>query len=120
MPQIENGLRFLLPLLGRPPSKAKRGDRPGMTEKTLTDILEYEPVVKYKLGEDAHLYLLAFLADARGLNIRNRMSHGLMMEGDFSRWVSDRVLHVMLMLGTCRRRKPSETASRPDLGTGRR
>lgn len=105
VPQIENGLRFLLPLLGRPPNKPKRGDQPGMTEKTLTDILEYEPVIKDKFGEDAHLYMVAFLANARGLNIRNRMCHGLMMEEDFNRWVSDLVLHMILMLGMCRRKK---------------
>ncbi|MCE9567843.1 MAG: DUF4209 domain-containing protein [Planctomycetes bacterium] len=116
VPQFENGLRFLLPLLGRPPNKAKRGDQPGMTEKTLTDILEHEPVIKEKFGEDAHLYMLAFLADARGLNIRNRMCHGLMMEEDFNRWVSDRVLHTMLMLGICRRKKPEPQASDPAEG----
>jgi lysyl-tRNA synthetase class 1 len=118
VPQIENGLRFLLPLLGRPPNKPKRGNQPGMTEKTLTDILEYEPVIKDKFGEDAHLYMVAFLADARGLNIRNRMCHGLMMEEDFNRWVSDRVLHTMLMLGMCRRKKepaaPPEAAKAKD------
>ena len=105
VPQIENSLRFLLRLLGRPPNKQKRGNRPGMAEKTLTDILEYEPLIKDKFGEDAHLYMVAFLADVRGLNIRNRMCHGLMMEEDFNRWVSDRVLHTMLMLGMCRRKK---------------
>jgi hypothetical protein len=87
-----------------------------MTEKTLTDILEYEPVIKEKFGEDAHLYMVAFLADARGMNIRNRMSHGLMVEEDFNRWVSDRVLHTMLMLGSCRRKKPEELPSQPDDG----
>jgi Domain of unknown function (DUF4209) len=113
VPQIENGLRFLLPLVGRPPNKLRRGDQPGMTEKTLTDILEYEPGIKEKLGEDAHMYLVAFLADARGLNIRNRMCHGLMAEEDFNRWVSDRVLHTMLMLGTCRRKKPKSLCHSP-------
>ncbi len=77
-----------------------------MTEKTLTDILEFEPVIKERFGEEAHLYMVAFLADSRGMNIRNRMCHGLMAEEDMNRWVSDRVLHTMLMLGTCRRKKP--------------
>ncbi len=36
-----------------------------MTEKTLTDILEHEPVIKEKFGEAAHLYMLAFLADTQ-------------------------------------------------------
>lgn len=116
VPQIENGLRFLLPLLGSPPNKAKRGNQPGMTEKSLTDILEHETVIKDKFGEDAHLYMVAFLADARGLNIRNRMCHGLMMESDFNRWVSDRVLHTMLMLGMCRKKKPDSPSDLPPEG----
>lgn len=113
VPQIENGLRFLLPMVGRPPNKPKRGNQPGMTEKTLTDILEYEPAINDRFGEDAHLYMVAFLADSRGLNIRNRMCHGLMMEEDFNRWVSDRVLHTLLLLGMCRRKKES-SASAPE------
>jgi hypothetical protein len=108
VPQIENALRFLLTLVGRPPNKPRRGEQPGMTEKTLTDILEHEPVIKEKFGEAAHLYMLAFLADARGKNIRNRMSHGLMAVEDFNRYVSDRVLHILLMLGLCRRNKKPE------------
>jgi lysyl-tRNA synthetase class 1 len=111
VPQIENGLRFLLPLVGRPPNKPKRGNQPGMTEKTLTDILEYEPAIKDRFGEDAHLYMVAFLADPRGMNIRNRMCHGLMMDEDFNRWVSDRVLHTMLVLGMCRRKTELAEAS---------
>jgi|GEM_PF-1018868 len=113
VPQIENALRFLLTLVGRPPNKPKRGDQPGMTEKTLTDILEHEPVIRERFGDDAHLYMVAFLADSRGMNIRNRMCHGLMGEDDFNRWVSDRVLHTLLLVGSCRRKladaPPSET-----------
>jgi hypothetical protein len=109
VPQIENALRFMLQLVGRPPNKPRRGNQPGMTEKTLTDILEYEPVVKDVIGEAMHTYLFAFLADARGFNIRNKMCHGLMVEEDFNRWISDRVLHIFLLLGSFRRtRKPSE------------
>jgi Domain of unknown function (DUF4209) len=115
VPQIENALRFMLQLVGRPPNKPKRGDQPGMTEKTLTDILEYEPVVKDVMGEAAHTYMVAFLADARGFNIRNKMCHGLMVEEDFNRWVSDRVLHTILLLGSFRRtRKEPPSAGQSD------
>lgn len=111
VPQIENALRFFLHLLGRPPNKPRRGDPSSMTEKTLTDILEHEPVIREKLGEETHLYLLTFLADPRGRNIRNRMSHGLMPAEEFNRGISDRVLHILLMLGTIRR--IAEPAGRP-------
>jgi hypothetical protein len=77
-----------------------------MTEKTLTDILEHEPVIKEILGEVAHAYLLSFLADPRGTNLRNRMSHGLMAAEEFTRGISDRVIHILLMLGTIRRKEP--------------
>jgi hypothetical protein len=112
VPQIENALRFLLTLLGRPANKARRGDPASMTEKTLTDILEHEPVIKWMLGEPAHAYLLSFLADPRGRNLRNRMSHGLMAAEEFNRGISDRVLHILLMLGTIRRKGAAE--ARPD------
>jgi hypothetical protein len=111
VPQIENALRFMLPLVGQPQNKPKRGAQPGMTEKTLTDIM-VDPVVKGVIGEAAHTYLVSFLADARGFNIRNRMCHGLMVEEDFNRWISDRVLHTILLLGSFRRSR-KETLAPP-------
>ncbi len=77
---------------------------------TLTDILEHKPVIKEKFGEDSHPYMVVFLADSRGMNIRNRMCHGLMAEEDFNCWVSDRVLHTLLMVGSCRRKNPAEAS----------
>jgi Domain of unknown function (DUF4209) len=110
VPQIENALRFLLNLTGRPPNKPRRGVQSSMAEKTLTDILEHEPIIKEKFGAAAHLYLVAFLADPRGRNIRNRRSHGLMAAEEFNRGISDRVLHTLLMLGTIRRNEKAATA----------
>lgn len=108
VPQIENALRFLLQLAGRPPNKPRRGNDSTMSEKTLTDILEREPVIREILGDLAHLYLLTFLTDPRGFNIRNRMSHGLMAVEDFHRGISDRVLHILLVLGTIRETQNDE------------
>jgi hypothetical protein len=118
VPQIENALRPLLTLAGRPPNKPRRGDQPGMSETTLTDILEREPVIKEKFGEAAHLYMVAFLADARGLNVRNRLSHSLLAAEGFNRGVSHRVPHTMLMLGTCRRKEREGLSSRREGGVG--
>ena len=102
VPQIENSLRATLPLLGVVPDKARRGDTSVLLEKSLNDILEHEDKVKDFFGQfssGAHLYLLSFLAESRGRNLRNRMFHGLMCLEEFNRNVSDRVLHILLMLG---------------------
>lgn len=48
------------------------------------------------------LYLLTFLADPRGYNLRNRLSHGLMRHEQFRRQNADRVIHVLLLLSLIR------------------
>lgn len=103
VPQIENALRSFLYLGGLPPNKPRRGDPSTMTEKTLSDILEREPVVQEYFGQPIKLYLLSFLTDPRGHNVRNRLSHGLMAAEELNRSISDRVLHILLLLGTIRR-----------------
>lgn len=106
LPQIEAMLRRLLGFLGRPTSKRMRSPRGVMQEKTLTDILEHEPAVaaffKENGLEDWHVFLRMFLIDPRGWNLRNRIAHGLMAPREFTRQVSDWVIHAMLMLGLLR------------------
>lgn len=97
VPQIEYALRNLLVSLGSPPNKPTGGGMGTMQLKNLNDILR-EPKVQSSLGEDMWRYLLAFLADARGQNLRNRVSHGLLAREAFSRPMSDRVFHVLLTL----------------------
>ena len=108
VPQIENALRRLLEMLGEPPNKARRGDPKEKTEKTLNDILD-EQAIKTYLGEEVVLYLSTLLVDPRGRNLRNRMAHGLMSAAEFHRGVSDRVVHVLLLLSGV------ERASRVDV-----
>jgi hypothetical protein len=116
VPQIENALRSFLHLIGLPPNKPRRGDTSTMTEKTLTDILEHEPVLREYFGEGIMLYLQGFLADPQGHNIRNRMSHGLMTAEEFNRGISDRVLHILLLLGSIR--PVQQSAGEPAPGSG--
>ena len=84
--------------LGKPTNKHRRSDLNVMVEKSLNDILEGESVVQQCLGDDMTVYLRVFLCDPRGFNIRNNLTHGLMEPPQFSRFVSDRLLHILLLL----------------------
>ena len=87
-----------------------------MVEKTLNDILEKESVIRECLGEDVVMYLRVFLCDPRGLNVRNNVAHGLMEAEQFNRSISDRLLHIVLLLAGIRgveRRSKEEGATAP-------
>lgn len=102
LPQIEHCLRRLLGILGKPTNKHRRSDLGIMVEKSLNDILDYESSVQQCLGEDATAYLQILLCDARGFNLRNNVAHGLMVTGEFHRFFSDRLIHVLLFLAQLR------------------
>ena len=108
VPQIEHILRRLLASTGCPVNKSVRGV---FQEKNLNDILR-EPVLREILGEDVRLYLLMLLADQRGWNLRNSLCHGMLDITQVNRVVSDRILHVLLVLGSFRERHGEE----PDRG----
>jgi cation transport regulator ChaC len=99
VPQIEQALRQLLSLTGAPALKTGRN---GMMQlKNLNDILR-EPTIKECLGEDLRLYLLTFLADERGQNIRNTICHGLATPQKFNQGLSDQTLHALMAVSLVR------------------
>lgn len=102
VPHVEHVLRQLLRMLGKPTNKHRRADLTVMVEKTLNDILEHEQVIRDFLGEDIVTYLRVVLCDPRGLNVRNRVAHGLMEAASFNRLVSDRLFHIVLLLALIR------------------
>jgi hypothetical protein len=103
VPQIEQALRQLLSLTGAQTLKTGRN---GMVQlKNLNDILR-EPTIKTSLGEDLRLYLLTFLAEERGQNIRNNICHGLASPEQFNQALSDQVLHALLAVSLVRRQEP--------------
>jgi hypothetical protein len=114
VPQIEHALRVLLARLGQPTNKPMRSGKGVMQEKTLTDILEYEPAIRVWAEknslQDWLVYLRCLLIDPRGHNLRNRLAHGLMGPDEFGRQVSDRALHVLLLLSLVGRPPCSETS----------
>jgi len=74
-----------------------------MQLKNLNDILR-EPTIKASLGEDLRLYLLTFLADERGQNVRNNISHGLVPPAQFNQGLSDQTLHAVLAVSLVRQK----------------
>lgn len=108
IPQIEHAIRLLLPLLDIPTNKLGRDGE--FQEKNLNDILN-EPRIKLVFAEDVRLFLITFLADSRGKNIRNKLSHGLLAPEAFNRFLADRVFHTLLLLGSLEHKKGDEETS---------
>jgi hypothetical protein len=102
IPQIEQALRHLLALMGVPTLKP---GRKGLLQlKNLNDIFR-EPAIKEALGDDLRLYLLTFLADQRGHNIRNSVSHGMAAPELFNQGLADQTLHALLAVSLVRQSK---------------
>jgi lysyl-tRNA synthetase class 1 len=101
VPQIEECIRKLMSLLGEPVNKPKGQNKGLLQQKTLNELLA-EPAFVAKAGEDIRMYLLTLLADARGLNLRNRVCHGLLEAGECSQPVADCVFQVFMVLAKFR------------------
>ena len=97
VPQIEHALRALLAGCDRPSNRPK-GDGT-FEERTLDNVLRDTELIRL-LSEDVAFYLRAVLTHKIGWNVRNRVSHGLMDDQDFIRDVTDRLLHILLVLST--------------------
>jgi hypothetical protein len=102
VPQIEQALRTLLGLLGQPIFKPTR--QGAMDVKNLNNLLR-EEAIKACLDESIHLYLLTFLADRRGVNLRNDLCHGLLPVDRISPLLANQVLHVLMTLALVREKK---------------
>jgi hypothetical protein len=101
VPQIEGACRVLLGLLGEPKTRVKGQNKGVLHQKNLNEIFD-EAAVQAALREDVLLYFKTFLTEPIGLNLRNRLCHGLMSTLEFTRPLSDRVLHVLLVLAQVR------------------
>jgi hypothetical protein len=97
VPQVEQALRMQLDRLGGQTSvrKARKGDV--YDEKDLNSLLG-DPVMVAGIPQHILFYLNALLADSRGWNVRNVVWHGERPAAWFDRRVSDRLVHVLLLL----------------------
>jgi len=96
IPQVEQALRQLASLIGAPIFAPRHGG--GFRVKTMDTLLQ-ERALGNTLGEDVVTYFRVLFTDARGWNLRNDVSHGLLSEGVLTMSVADRVVHALLVLG---------------------
>lgn len=113
IPQIEASVRNLVTRFGG--TTLKRGRHGSLNLRNLDELVQescivhlYEPV-----GECVVHYLKILLTDQRGWNLRNCIAHGLNVPGGMGSMVSDRLLHVLMLLALIR--EPTEAGSSAEL-----
>jgi hypothetical protein len=97
MPQAEHAVRSLAALSGVP-TTTRGYTRGTMQTRGLGELLR-DKLFKQLIDDNLRLYLLTFLADPRGINLRNRVAHGLLEQEQMDRALADRLIQVLLALG---------------------
>lgn len=103
IPEIENALRQILALNNVPLYRPHRSG--GFTLRNLEDIL-HEQAVLDTFKEDIITYLRVTLSDQRGMNLRNRVCHGLLPFDLYEKRTANLLLHILLVLALVRLNKP--------------
>jgi hypothetical protein len=98
VPQVEHALRKIAGDIGLPVTKAHPRMKGVSVAINMGDILSAAEILA-ALGENLTLHFQALYSDPRGLNLRNRMAHGLMDSSDFGDQLSGLIIHSLLMLG---------------------
>ena len=95
IPQVEDTIRTLIELAGGDVFKPNRQN--GMDYRTLDDLLR-DPTFIGVMSNDVAEYFRIMYTDRRGINLRNRVAHGLIPAEGFGQGLADRLLHTFLVL----------------------
>lgn len=101
MPQIEHAICVLVEECGGSILNINSNNK-GFVQKSLDQLLDEESV-KSVVSPDAAFYMHVLFTDSRGWNLRNNISHGISSVTSFSSIVTDRLLHVLVMLSFIRK-----------------
>lgn len=116
IPQIEHLLRRLLDTIGGITTNFDHESRT-YREKDLGTVLR-DPAMdqfwKEVAGNDIALYFRVVLTDQRGFNVRNRVCHGLCKPEWFASYLTDRLLHILMLLSYVRLTRTSGVDSTPN------
>ncbi|MGB6409046.1 MAG: DUF4209 domain-containing protein [Planococcus donghaensis] len=96
IPYIEATLRNIIKEIGL--STYKPNKKGGYDAILLGDILSIEQMKNDILGEDIHFYFKLVLNDARGLNLRNVVAHGLGAASMFNVVNANILIHILMIL----------------------
>jgi lysyl-tRNA synthetase class 1 len=98
VPQAELGLRRIVGQLGQPATKPHSSIAGVSVVIGMGDIL-YSKELTDALGPDLTLYFLALYTDPRGMNLRNRVAHGLIKPEVIDEHMVRLLLHTLLVFG---------------------
>ena len=98
VPQMERGLRSIVAKLDRPVTKPHSKIAGVGVAIGMGDILYAEEMTQ-ALGPDITLYFLALYADPRGMNLRNRVAHGLIKPELIDGHLVELLIHTLLIFG---------------------
>jgi hypothetical protein len=114
--QVENSLRELLKLLGRPVTKSTDD---GSQPKSMNDVL-HDPAVKDAIDPKLWSFLKVLYTDNRGMNLRNLVAHGVAPAGAFNRISAALVVQSVVFLALVREEAmyvASEQTATPPAGS---
>ena len=98
VPQIEAGLRAIVGRLEKPVTKKHPSIPDVSVVINMGDIL-YSKELSDLLGPDLTIYFLSLYADPRGMNLRNRIAHGMVKSESIRQGPLLWVIHTLFVFG---------------------
>lgn len=98
VPQAEHGLRAIAASVGVPVTKPHPATQDASVSIGMGDILANDKVLAV-IGEDIALHFRALYSDPRGMNLRNRVAHGLYSSQSLNPHIVRLVVHSLLVFG---------------------
>ena len=109
VPQVEAALREMLRAYGESPMR--HNPREGGFESIGMGTLLMNPVFKEKAHPAFRLHLRALYTSPKGMNLRNKIAHGLASSDAFGLGMANWVVHSLLAIRTFGHLKPEDEAA---------
>jgi len=98
VPQVEAALREILIAMGESAVRPNK-ESGGFEVLPMGSVLHTESF-RTRFDATARLHLRALYAEAKGLNLRNKLAHGVLGENFLGRGIANWVVHSLLLIGS--------------------